>query len=288
VTQAASRAWLAIALVVAAAAGGCSKRPAPPPDPRASEVTVFAAASLRDVLPKIAYDFEAAHPGLHAVFQFSGSQELRVQIEHGARADLFMSADDVQVGPLLAAGLVEPPTAFASNELAVVTPAQDPAGLTAFGADAFWHLPDARRIAIGVHEVPVGRATERMLDRAVAVRGPAFRDAVLEHVVTRELNVRQTLAKAVLGEVDAAVVYHTDAIIAGASVRRIAVPPVVNVVTTYQMAVIKGGKVGYARAFAALVVSDAGRARLVDAGFKPPVENSSNAKAPGTAAPKAP
>src|SRR4029077_15065709 len=99
------------------------------------------------------------------------------------------------MAPLLRAGLVEAPVAFASNELAVVTPAQDPAGLTAFGAEAFWHLPAAGRIAIGVPEVPVGRATQQMLERAAAVRGPAFRDAVLGRVVSRELNVRQALAK---------------------------------------------------------------------------------------------
>jgi molybdate transport system substrate-binding protein len=286
VTQPARRACLAATLVLGAAAGGCNR--APTPDPRAGELMVFAAASLREVLPKLANDFEAAHPGTHVQFQFAGSQELRVQLEHGARADLFLSADDVQVRPLLAAGLVEAPAAFASNELEVVTPAEDPAGLTAFGADAFWHLASARRIAIGVHEVPVGRATEQMLDRAATVGGPAFRDGVLAHVVSRELNVRQTLAKAVLGEVDAAIVYRTDAIIAGASVRRIAVPPSVNVVTTYQMAVIKSGKVSFARAFAALIQSEAGRARLAAAGFIPPVVSPSTTKAPGAAAPPHP
>jgi molybdate transport system substrate-binding protein len=225
---------------------------------------VFAAASLRDVFTALASDFEQQHPEARVGLQFAGSQELRVQIEHGARADVFASADEAQVAPLVRAGLVAAPRPFAGNELVVVTPAANPAAIA-----ELWDLPRATRIAIGAPEVPVGRYTERMLDRAAAVRGRDFREAVLARVVSRELNVRQTLAKAVLGEVDAAVVYRTDARAAGTSVRAVAIPEDVNVVTSYFIAATLPARAGApAQAFIDAVLAPAGQARLAEAGFR--------------------
>jgi len=277
--------FLAAAVAVAGGAAGCRRGPAG----RGKALVVFAASSLREVLPPLAAEMERAHPGAEVALQLAGSQELRVQIEHGARADVFLSADDVQMDLLRRAGRVGEPMAFAGNELAVVTPAADPAGFAAFGADAFWHLPEARRIAIGAPEVPVGRYTERMLERAAAIRGPEFRDTVMQHVVTRELNVRQTLAKAVVGEVDAAIVYRTDALAAGASVRTVAVPPAVNVVTTYELALVRPNETQTAHplgpAFVALVLSEAGQKRLAAAGFTPPGAVPATAASPNPVVP---
>src|SRR3954471_19772134 len=112
-----------------------------------------------------------------------------------------------------------------------------------------------------------------MLARAAAVAGPSFRAAVLAHVVSRELDVRQALAKAVLGEVDAAVVYRSDALSAGDAVRAFPLPPEVAVQATYQAAALaRAPHPALARAFIDLLSSAAGRGRLAAAGFGLPGE----------------
>ncbi len=229
-----------------------------------AQLTVFAASSLRDAFQDLGRNLEQQHPGTSVSFNFAGSQELRTQVEHGARADVFASADPRTLRALAGAGLALEPQVFARNEPVIVVPAGNPAGIHSL-AD----LPRARRLVVGAPEVPIGEYTARILEAASRRYGPAFGAAVESRVASRELNVRQVLAKVALGEADAAIVYRTDALASRGAVEVISIPPELNVVAEYPIAVLRGApQAGLARAFVELVLSSAGRAVLARHGFQ--------------------
>jgi len=229
-----------------------------------AQLTVFAASSLRDAFQDLGRNLEQQHPGTSVSFNFAGSQELRTQVEHGARADVFASADPRTLRALAGAGLALEPQVFARNEPVIVVPAGNPAGIHSL-AD----LPRSRRLVVGAPEVPIGEYTVRILEAASRRYGPAFGAAVESRVASRELNVRQVLAKVALGEADAAIVYRTDALASRGAVEVISIPPELNVVAEYPIAVLRGApQAGLARAFVELVLSSAGRAVLARHGFQ--------------------
>jgi molybdate transport system substrate-binding protein len=250
---AAAVATLCLGLPAGAAAG-----------PLAHDLVVFEAASLKEAFAALASRFEKDHPGVHVITNATGSQELRSQIEHGAAADVFASADERHMHALLAAGLAGPPALFACNEPVVVV-RTDLAALKTF-AD----LPLAERIVVGAPEVPIGAYTNRILDRATDKLGALFPARVRAKIVSREPSVRQVLAKVVLGEADAAVVYRTDALSAKTKVRIVEIPPDINVTAAYPIATLKHApNPSLAAAFVALVRSPSGAAALREAGFSP-------------------
>lgn len=232
-----------------------------PARPASQTLTIFAAASLRDAFEAMAGDFRRAHAGVEISFNFAGSQELRTQIEHGAPADVFASADRKHMDALFAAGLVRPPALFAHNHLVVVVPRD------ATAVNALQDLPRAQRIVIGGSEVPVGRYTREMLARATA-KWPGFENDVMAHVASHELNVRQVLAKVALGEADAGIVYRTDATMLADSIGVIAVPEDIDVVAEYPIAALARAP-EIAQAWIDHVRSPAGRQVLTRFGFDP-------------------
>ena len=98
------------------------------PAPEKKELTVFAAASLSGAMTDIATAYEAVHPDTKIVLNFDGSQALRTQIEQGARADLFLSANTKQMAGLQGEGLIvnDSVRVFARNKLALLVPIQKP------------------------------------------------------------------------------------------------------------------------------------------------------------------
>lgn len=175
---------------------------------RSSEntVAVFAASSLTDAFEAVKTDFEAANPNVEVALTFAGSQVLRLQIEQSAPADVFASANEKHILSLVQDGLVQRSEEFARNELVIIVPRQNPAGITSL-AD----LPNAQRLVLGTPEVPVGAYTTELLRRAEAVHGDGFAARVQQKVVSQESNVRLVRAKVEMGEADAAIVYRTDA-----------------------------------------------------------------------------
>jgi len=134
----------------------------------------------------------------------------------------------------------------------------------------FADLPLADRIVVGAPEVPIGAYTNRVLDRATDKLGPLFPARVQAKIVSRELDVRQVLAKVVLGEADAGVVYRTDAMSAKGKVRVLEIPPDINVRAAYPIATLRRApNPGLAAAFVGLVRSPSGTAALREAGFVP-------------------
>lgn len=260
-----SGALVAVAAGVAAALVSGCKHPEPAPG-REQALVVFAAASLRDAFTATAGEFKRLHPGVAVTFNFAGTQELRTQLEHGAVADVVASADPRHMDELVRASRASSSVVFARNELVVAVSRESAASLRTL-AD----LPRANRIVIGVPEVPVGRYTSQILDRASASLGADFRARVEARVVSRELNVRQVLAKVSLGEAQAGIVYRTDAHAARERVAIVPIPREVNVVAEYPIALVSGAPhPALARAWIAFVLSARGQKLLGDAGFLPP------------------
>ena len=183
-----------------------SPLPAPSGSPAAAigELTVYAAASLKGAFEAFAPAY-TAETGLSPVYSFDASSALRTQIEQAAPADVFASADVANVQALVAAGLAHDPIAFACNQLTIIVPAGNPAGITS-AADL--GKPGVKVIAAGP-DVPITKyATQLVANLGIA-------EAYAANVATEEDNVAAVRAKVEAGEGDVAVVYVTDALASG-------------------------------------------------------------------------
>jgi molybdate transport system substrate-binding protein len=265
------KATIVISILAAfAVLAGWAARPQAEPKVETKELDVAAAASLREVFQSLVPTFEKQHKGVKVRLNFAGSQELRVQIENGAKVDVFASADQKHMAALEKQGLVKASALFAHNEPVVVVPANNPAQLA-----AFTDLPKAENVVLGVPEVPIGAYTELILNNAEQKHGKAFREKIVGHVRSRELNVRQVLTKVTLGEADVGIVYRTDAMTAKDRVKVIAIPDAINVVADYPIAVLANApQPELAAAWVALVRGPEGQAALTAAGFKSPATSS--------------
>jgi molybdate transport system substrate-binding protein len=253
-----ARTFVSVLALALAAGPACTTR-------SEKTVTVFAAASLTDAFKAIAADFEKANPGVDLKLSFAGSQSLRTQIEHGAHANVFASANVRHMEALRSDGLVENPTVFANNQMVIVVPRNNPAGI-----ERFADLVRAKRLVLAGPSVPAGRYAERVLRRAATdpKLGADFADRVLDRVVSREMHVRATLQKVVLGEADAAIVYATDGVAVGEGVKSIAIPEAYNIQAAYPIALV-GKQTDLSRKFVDFVRSPAGRKHLEAHGFIP-------------------
>ncbi len=248
-------------LCVSLLAAGCASQ-------QKTTLVVYAASSLTEAFTAIGEEFETRNTDVQVVFNFAGSQTLSTQIEHGAAADIFASADVSHMERLQKENLVaEAPVVFAQNRLIVVLPAANPAGLQDLHDLA---RPDVR-IVLAQENVPVGRYTRQMLDNlgTDAAYGNAYAKAVLANVRSEELNVRQVLAKVALGEADAGVVYVSDVASAPAAVETLEIPAHANVIAEYPIALLATGKEQeLARRFLAFVLSPSAQEILEQAGFQ--------------------
>jgi len=163
-------------------------------------LTVFAAASLTGPFSDIGKRLEATYPGLKIIYNFGGSPTLRMQLEQGARADVFAPADAVQMELAAGSGIVQGATPmFAKNRLVVIVPRDNPGHVTSFRDLARPGL----RLDVAAPAVPVGNYSRQALRQASAAYGADFASRVLRNVVSEEENVRQVVAKVQLGEADA-------------------------------------------------------------------------------------
>jgi molybdate transport system substrate-binding protein len=227
-----------------------------------TRLIVFAASSLVDVFGEMERDFEAHNPGVDVVIVTAGSQVLRYQIEQGANPDIFASANEEHINLLSKSGHVLDHQIFSHNQLVIVVPEENPAGLV-----NVQDLPKADRIVLGTKAVPVGDYAHRFLELAHSRLGGHFRAEVSQKVVSREANVRLVLAKVELGEADAAIVYRTDA----TSKRRVQVIPIpqeLNPRADYHMGVLAdSSKLIQAQKWLSFVVSGRGKSILQRHGF---------------------
>ncbi len=226
-----------------------------------TEIRVFAASSLVSVFSELESQFEAENPSTNVSCVFGGSHVLGLQIEEGARADVFASADRIHLERLQQKNLAPEPIPFAASDLVVIVP-QGSSLLTEFR-----DLPKVERIVLGSEGVPVGRYSREVLRQAALKWGPDFSSRVMERVVSFEGNVRLVRAKVEFGEADAAIVYRTEAL-SSDKIRIVEIPPVINRSAEYFIAPLSESKhTQSAAAFVAFVRSEKGRAALKNAGF---------------------
>lgn len=251
---------LAAAVALASCSGGAPSSPAP------VELTIFAAASLRTAFTQLAPMFEATHPGVRLVFSFDASSTLRTQIEQGAPADAFASADEQNPWKLVEAGLaVGPPAAFTGNELAVIVAPGNPAHVA---TPADLARRGVRIVAAG-DAVPITTWANQLIANLALQPGypPDYAARLAANAVSREDNVRAILTKVELGEGDAGIVYATDAR-ASSQVATTPIPEAANVVATYTAVAIRASRhPAEAKAFVDFLGSSGAQAVLQSLGF---------------------
>ena len=239
-----------------------------------ANLTVFAASSLTDSFSEIGKAFDAK-TGSKTNFQFAGSQVLRTQLENGAKADVYASANSAQFDPLVKAGLIASGVIFTKNRLVVIVPKK--------GAGNVKTLSDLAKpgikLVIADKTVPVGQYSRQVFDALAKSNkyGADYNTRVLKNVVSEEINVRQVALKVQLGEADAGVVYTTDVTLSLApSVIQIAIPARYNVIAKYPIGVMKNSSnPESAKAFTDFVLSQDGQVILGKWGFLPVNPNSS-------------
>jgi molybdate transport system substrate-binding protein len=220
-----------------------------------AEIKVFAAASLTAAFNELGPRFTAANGGTKVTFNFAGSQALATQIQQGAPADVFASADVANMDKVK--DLVGDPQVFASNVLQIVVEQGNPKGVKGLGDLA---NPDLK-VVLAAPDVPAGRYAEQALDKVGITVKP----------VSQEDNVKAVVTKVSLGEADAGIVYVTDVTAGGDEVEGVDIPAEQNVVATYPIATVKASTAqDQAQAFMDLVRSAEGQQVLNKYGFLPP------------------
>ncbi|WP_157521356.1 molybdate ABC transporter substrate-binding protein [Mycobacterium sp. ACS4331] len=221
-----------------------------------SSIIVFAAASLKSTFTELGSRFEQDHPGTTVTFNFAGSSDLATQLNQGAPADVFASADTDNM--TRAADRVSgEPVDFATNTLTIVTAPGNPKGIATF-ADL---TRPGIQVVVCAPQVPCGAATEKVEKATGVALSP----------VSEESAVTDVLGKVTSGQADAGLVYVTDARGAGDKVTALAFPAAADAVNTYPIAVLKdSANPEAAAAFVDLVTGPVGRAALAAAGFAEP------------------
>jgi molybdate transport system substrate-binding protein len=246
---------------------GCGVTGAPPtPSPA---LTVYGAASLRNVLEDVRAAYESAVPGTALTISTDSSAALVTQIEQGAPADVFLSADTSNPQKLVDGGLADDEAVvFAGNELTIIAPADDQAAVTG----PFDIAREGVRVVAAGDAVPITRYATQLVENLAAEPGAPvdFVARYLANIVSREDNVAAVRTKIELGEGDAAIIYVTDAA-ASDRVTTIEVPDSANVRASYAAVVIRDSpNVEAARAFLDWLVGPDGQAILARSGFLPP------------------
>ena len=206
--------------------GGSTNSSGDSPGARETHLTVLAASSLTEAFTEIAGAYELHNPETEVALSFDGSQRLRSQLEHGAKADIFASADWKQVTILQEAGLLEgEPVNFAHNRLAFLFNSEFGAAVTGTAGAAAPNSPvdpslllaaaqSGVKVVLALPQVPAGQYAGETLELMAKNPdyGPAMADGIRANVVSRETNVRSVAQKVALGEADAGIAYVTDAL----------------------------------------------------------------------------
>lgn len=221
------------------------------------KVTVFAAASLKESFTALKKDFEKQHPGSEVVLSFGPSSGLATQITQGAPADVFASAAPKNMDQVTKAGAAASPKTFAANKMALVTPPKNPGKVSSLDDLA----KSSVKTAVCQAQVPCGGVAAEVFKNADLKVKPA----------SEEVDVKAVLTKVQLGEVDAGLVYVTDAKAAGSKVHTIDLKEDQNASTSYPIAALKEApNSAGAKAWITLVQSAKGQDVLAKAGFAPP------------------
>jgi len=254
----------ALALLTVAAACGSSSSPSSQTSASSQistssqTLTVFAAASLKSTFTDLGTQFESAHPGTTVAFSFGGSADLVTQLQQGAPADVFASADTKNMDKATGDKLVDgTPVIFASNTLEIAVPPDNPAGVASFKDLS----KPTVKLVLCAPEVPCGSAAQKI----ETATGISLKPVSEEQSVTDVLNKVET------GEGDAGLVYVTDVKSAAAKVKGITFAESAKAVNQYPIAALSASKnKDLATEFVSLVTGADGQKVLSDAGFAKP------------------
>lgn len=238
--------------------GGSSSTPSAAGGELTGTVTVFAAASLKKPFTEIGAEFEQAHPGVTVTFNFAGSSDLVAQLQQGAPADVFASADTRNMDKATADSLTAAaPVDFASNTLEIAVPPGNPAGITSLADLA----RPGMKVVVCAPEVPCGAAAARVEAAARIDLMP----------VSEEQSVTDVLGKVTTQEADAGLVYVTDVTGAGHKVEGVEFAESSSAVNTYPIATLRASRnAAAAHAFLEAVTGEPGQGVLAAAGFAKP------------------
>lgn len=260
IPRVAGAAIAATALAVLAGCGGADAGGAAEDGGQAEggTLTVFAAASLTGTFQELEQKFEAAHPGTDVTLNFAGSSTLAQQINQGAPADVFASADEKNMTKVTDAGNQQgEPQVFATNTLQIAVAPQNPKGVAALPDLA---RPDLRTV-VCAPQVPCGSAAEKVEQAAGVDIAP----------VSEEQDVKAVLQKVTTGNADAGLVYKTDVAASGGQAQGVDFPQATEAVNPYPITVLKNAQnPEAAREWVEFVTGDEGRQVLEAAGFGAP------------------
>ncbi len=223
-----------------------------------TELTVFAAASLRVVFDEVGTKFEEANPQVTVRLNYAGSADLITQLDAGAPADVLVTANQSTMDRAVDAGTVTAaPVVIATNVPVLIVPADNPAGLTDLESAA---APGVD-LVVCAPQVPCGAAAQTLAENADIDLTP----------VSEENSVTDVLGKVTSGQADAGIVYATDAADAGEAVTTIELPGADQARTEYPAAVTASTEhPDQAEAFVDFLQTDPAQALLADAGFQQP------------------
>jgi len=225
---------------------------------RPLELRVFAAASLTDAFTELAAAFEVVHPGTSVQLNFAGSQTLRSQLELGAAADVFASADRTHFRALQVAGRIGAPELLAHNRLALVVSPNS-------SLRDFANLPHVERLVVGGPDVPIGRYTAALLQASQAVYGSQFAASVSRRIASQENSVRLLRSRVQMGAAEAAIVYRSDRL---STLVEVPIPEALNPATDLVIGrLLNSSRPDLAQAFVRFARSPEGQAVLVRRGF---------------------
>ncbi len=251
-----------LAALLLAASAGFAQEP--------KELTVFTAASLTGAFGEMGKMFEN-ETGIPVAFNFDGSQALRTQLENGAYADVFASANMKQMNAVRDSGLMNNSSViiFTENKISLIVPKDNPAKIT--------NLSDLARpglkIVMGTKDVPVGDYSLQIIARLGndSAYGPDYETKVLANVISQETNVNYVVTKVALGEADVGFAYVSDITEdLSSKVDKIDIPDEYNIIAEYPMGILLESKYpAESQEFMDLVMSDEGRAVMEKYGFAP-------------------
>lgn len=234
------------------------------------ELVVFCAASLTGAFGEIGEIYEN-DTGVDVILNFDGTQALRTQVEQGAIADVFVSANEKHMDALMAEGFMDNDTVsiFTENRMVVIVPADNPADIQSLSDLA----EPGVMIITGVKDAPFGSYTLQVLDKLAndSTYGPEYREAVMSNVISQETSVSNLVSKIALGEADAGFAYQSDiSPELSEQVSKVEIPDQYNVVAEYPLGVLmEAENPDEASSFIEFVVSPEGRAVLEKYGFMP-------------------
>jgi len=220
------------------------------------KITVLAAASLTESFTTLGKNFEAANPGTSVVFSFGSSSTLATQINQGAPADVFASADQRTMQMVTGAGNATDPKLFATNTLEIAVPPGNPGKITGLADFA----DSKKKTVLCAKEVPCGAAAQQVFALAKINAKP----------VSYETDVKSALTKVEQNEADAALVYKTDVSSAGNKVQGITFPQAQKVINKYPIVAVKDSKNSSAADAFVAYVTGPGEQVLQKAGFGAP------------------